>query len=264
MSLPAEVRTVAPPPQHLTWFEVRDILKREWQPGQHVAVMAPTGTGKTYLVSRGLLPLWSHGLIIDPKPGDPDNEMHAGWLGAKMVDRYPQPDLGRWWGKDPYPDRYYWVGPQLHELGPRLDEALAGVWASAKDRKGWVCYVDEIKLVCARQPDGHDLAHRVIRLLRYGRARGITLIGGTQSPRYNGPGMSDLLDQPRWKFIGQTDDDRVIERYAELSGQGRKMGMAVASSLGEREWWMLGPGRLSVRFTMPGPKALRVPRRRAE
>lgn len=261
MTRPAVAPLDVDAPTPASWFDVRRYLKQEWQRGQHVAVMAPTGTGKSYLVSRGLMPLWDHGLIIDGKPGDPDNTAHAKWLGAKVVDRYPPPDIGRLWGKDPYPHRYYWVSPKLSELGPRLDEALDLVFRSATGGKGWVCYVDEVKLICARQPDGHDLAHRVIKMLRYGRAKGITFIGGTQSPRYNGPGMSDFLDQPRWVFLGKTKDAAVVERYAEMSGLGRKLGMSVVPTLGEREWWLLGPHDLNVRFTMPGPRALRPPRK---
>jgi hypothetical protein len=246
-------------PQVMTWWQVREILRREWQRGQHTAIMAPTGNGKTYMVTRGLMPLWDHGIVIDGKPRDPDNVKHAAWMRAKITPAYPQPHLSAIWGKDPYPDRYYWVMPSYAGLQHQLDVALAGVWDSASDGKGWVCYVDELKLICARQPDGHDLAHHCIRMLRYGRARGITFIGGTQSPRYNGPGMSDFLDQPTWKLVGRTKDARVVERYAEMAGMGRKLGMAVVPSLIKHEWWLLGPDDLSIRFLMPPPKALRRP-----
>lgn len=254
-----QLETEAPP--SVTWWDVRAHLRAEWDRGQHVAVMAPTGTGKSYLVSRGLLPLWDHALIIDPKPADPDNLKHARWMGAKLTDRYPQPDVARFWGKDPYPDRFYWVQPGHNDLQARLEEALDNVWRSATNGEGWVCYVDEVKLICARQPDGHNLADRVIKMLRYGRARGITFIGGTQSPRYNGPGMSDFLDQPRWLFMGKTKDAGTVERYAELSGYGRKLGMTIVPRLGPHEWWLVGPNDYSVRFSMPGPRALRPPAR---
>lgn len=248
-------------PEVWSWFDVRRHLKTEWQRGQHVAIMAPTGTGKSYLVSHGLLPMWDHSLTIDPKPSDPDNLAHARWLGAKLTPTYPQPHLGHLWGKDPYPDKHYWINPPFGALQSNLDAALDGVWQSAKNGKGWVVYIDEIKLICARRPDGHDLAHHVTRMLRYGRARGITVIGGTQSPRYLGPGMSDFMDQPRYVFLGKTKDAAVVERYAEISGLGRKLGMAVVPKLGKHSWWLIGPDDLSVTFDMPGPKALRRPTR---
>jgi hypothetical protein len=260
MTVPAQTLD-ADWPEEWTWQQTRDHLKQNWERGQHVAIMAPTGTGKSYLATRGLMPLWSHGIVIDAKPQDPDNLKHAAWMGAKISPTYPTPNLGHLWGKDPYPDRYYWVAPPLNSLQEGLDEALKGVWGSAKDGKGWVCYIDELKLICARQPDGHDLAAHVTRMLRYGRARGITFIGGTQSPRYNGPGMSDFLDQPTLCFVGKTRDAAVCERYAEMSGMGRKLGMAVVPTLGKREWWLIsGQLDLNVRFEMPPPNQLRRPR----
>jgi hypothetical protein len=264
-------------PPLVTWFDVRRLLQAEWvrsDYGQHVAVLAPTETGKTYLVTRGLLPLMPYSLTIDGKtgvpgrgkewlPDDPDNRMHARWMGAHVCDRYPQPDIARFWGKDPYPHKHYWVAPRRSELRDVVSEALSESLVSKKKHGiEWTVYVDEIKKIAATGDEGEGLGAPIIEWLRYGRTKG-TFIGSTQSPRYNGPSMGDFVDQPRWKFIGFTADGSVVERYAEISGFPRKTAMAVVPNLREHEWWLLGPHRLSVRFNMPGPKALRRPRRQS-
>src|SRR5437016_9003059 len=48
-------------------------LCANWQAGEHVSIIAPTGAGKTHLVRYGLLPCWQRYpvLIVQFKPRDP-------------------------------------------------------------------------------------------------------------------------------------------------------------------------------------------------
>src|SRR5438874_12202219 len=55
------------------WASFVEHLGEEWAPGEHASVIAPTGRGgKTYMITRGLLPLWSdyRVLFLDIKDRD--------------------------------------------------------------------------------------------------------------------------------------------------------------------------------------------------
>lgn len=259
----------------MRWPEVREYLRAHWKPTHHTAVFAPTETGKTYLISRGLLPLVPYSVTLDFKPRDPDNVAHARALGAKWCTEMPQPDLGRLWGKDPYPDHHYWINPPPDKIVETIDKVFKFAWLSGSPSSQrprgmpfarFVINVDELKHTSARPPDGYGQAHHLIRVLRMGR-NFTQLIGATQSPKYNGPGMGDLFDQTRWTWIGYTPDDATVVRYGEISGFPRAVAREVIPSLGEHEWWVLGPRRFSARVTLPGPSLMQrnpqMPRRRA-
>lgn len=147
-------------------------------------------------------------------------------------------------GEDPYPERRYWINPPLRDARANLLDAMSKAWAGSVKGRGWVVYVDEVKMISDPvHKHGFGAEPYIIRFLRYGRGRDITFIGATQSPRYV---TSDLYDQPRWHAIGYTSDKRTIDRYAEISGFDAGVAREVIPSLGEHEFWILGPKRYSV------------------
>lgn len=245
-------------PSPVSWASCRRHLIDNWNPGQHFAILAPTETGKTVFASQGLLPMWSHSITIDPK-GD-DNLDWARRLGAKVLPRYPKRNVGEAWGEDPYPDRHYWINPPLSTQYDALGDAMSKVWHGSTKGRGWVVYVDEVKMI-SDPPHKHGLGmeSHIIRYLRYGRGRGITFIGGTQSPRFV---TGDLYDQPRWHAIGYTSDRRTIDRYGEISGFDMSVARDVIPNLGEHEFWVLGPHRYSVVTSYPLNERRKTLRRR--
>src|SRR5205807_2442810 len=116
----------------------------------------------------------------------------------RVTPRHPQPHAQRFWGKDPYPEHHYWVNPPLRDARANLSEAMTFACRSSDSGGAWTVYVDEIKLL-SDAPSKHGLGPEpyVIRFLRYGRGKGMSFIGATQSPRYV---TSDLYDQPSWHF----------------------------------------------------------------
>lgn len=222
-----------------------------------MGVFAPTGTGKTYLWSRGLAPLWTHTMMFDAKCGDPDNRRHAAALGAKIVKRYPAPDLSRWWGGDPYPERHYWLEPDEAEIPIEFARGFSHIYHQHK-KAIRVIGVDEFKLTAARPPDGFGHYAWTNRMLRFARGREITFVGMTQSPWWIGPGGSDLFTMPRWHWIGRTVDERSLDRYREISGLPKAVIYEVIPSLAKHEWLLIALDHdIIVRTTLPGPNQLR-------
>ena len=59
------------------WTDHLAYLSEVWEPGQHVSIIDPTGGGKTYLATRGLLPLWADyhkGVILLDTKGDDETQ----------------------------------------------------------------------------------------------------------------------------------------------------------------------------------------------
>ena len=116
----------------LVWSDFRDWFSSEIQPGQHGAIVSPTGSGKT-VFAGGLLDLRRYVLAFDPKGGDSSLER----LGYERLDSWP--GVRRMSAKvekndnEGRPSRYV-VGPKVrrHEdterLGDVIRETLRGAY----------------------------------------------------------------------------------------------------------------------------------------
>lgn len=126
-----------------------------------------------------------------------------------------------------------------------FDGAFREVWRHAGRRKGpgaWTIYVDETRIMA----DNLKLAEHVKTLLILGRSKGITVVAGSQSPRFL---PSEVYDQPTWHAIGPIRDQRTQLRLAEIGGD-TDMIRAVLPTLERsdrrREWLFLGPDEWSA------------------
>ena len=232
-------------PRRLSWPEVRSYLSAEWEPGQHFSVLAPTGYGKSYLVTKGLLPLWSHTLILDVK-GDDATLASAGHRSTKG---YPS----RWdlllAGEDSQRWRIH-PGGFSKGLRPAWHDVFAQVWRSGadKDTATWTVYADETRLLA--DPQYLGMKAWLDALWISGRSRGLTLIAGTQAPRWV---PSSFYDQPRWLAIGQVRDRNTLRRLSEIGGDTEMM-MDTVPRLGWHEFLFLGP-QWSAIAKLPGRSA---------
>lgn len=238
------------------WQEVRRFVRRLWQPGEHASVFAPTKTGKTYLWTRLLAPMWDHTLTIDGKFGDPQNIEHARALGAHRVRSMPSPDFSRFWGGDPWPKKHYWLEPEEERIFGTVNTHLRDTFAAPR-RHIRVIAFDEWK-VNARKPDGYDLYPIASKLLRQGQGRKITVVGMTQDPFWMGPSGRDLKGQCRWYYFGRTRDQDSLDSYRGISGLDRGLTNELLPELGRHEWLLWAPDHETLtRFTLPGPKVMR-------
>lgn len=228
--MPPRTRTASIP--RLFWTDVREHLRRAWKPGDHASVTAPTGYGKSYLVARGLLPLWRYVLAVDVK-GDDDNLLR--WA-EKTIRSYPSRlDLAR----DDGPTRFRVVPGGLGEAARHnLDEMFRGVWRSGANRRRagtWTVYLDEARILS----DQMKMRQHLTALWVMGRSKGITVIGSTQAPRFV---PSEYYDQPVWHFIGGFRDRRTLGRMAEIGGDTDLIFDVVPSlDRAAHEFLVLGP-----------------------
>ncbi len=212
-----------------------------WEPGQHFSVIAPTDYGKSYFVTRGLLPLRRNVLILDAKGVDDTLDRYGGRKVREMpgaMDRFLHGDEG---------GVRYRISPGLSRAARVFDDAVRKIWRGSGKMpgEGWTVYIDEARLFS----DKLKLRSHLETLLIAGRSRGITVVASTQSPRFV---PSEFYDQPRFVAIGNIRDRLALRRLAEIGGD-TDMIMEVVPNLEWREFLIVAP-RYAVRTTFKGGK----------
>lgn len=230
-----------------TWDVFLKDFAKEWKPGQHIAIIAPTGQGKsTVLVSLLGLRKWALG--FDPKGGDET-------LAATGYPRLPQwPPARKYYDKmhrgEPVS---FLVGPKVHKRIdlPRLklvqQAALRGVF----DDGGWTVAVDEFQILSDRRM--MNLGTDVETLLISARHKKVSVVTLFQAPR-NVPRAA--ADQSSHLFLGLTLDTDVVNRLAEITGREKAEIRGAITGLGTVDYsWLVVPRnpRRPIVVTVPYP-----------
>jgi hypothetical protein len=225
------------------WDEFLEDFRAEWRPGQHIAIIAPTGQGKsTVLVT--LLDLRKFVLALDPKGGDET-------LAKTGFPRLPHwPPAGKHYDKMAKGEPVkFLVGPKINKLAER--GALAAVQAAALegafDDRGWTVAVDELQIAA----DKMGQADAIDNLLISARTRGVSVVSLFQRP----------ADVPRaayqmasWIFLGLTLDVDTINRLAEIVGRPKYEIRGAVNGLARVDYsWLIVPNnpRRPMILTLP-------------
>lgn len=192
--------------EFLPWF------KTAWKPGQHMALVGPTGTGKTTIMV-GILPMRKYVVAVDPKGGDTTLGAleRAGFVRSQWPpSRQIRKDIEE--GK---PARLI-VGSQVktHQDLPRLRKETALVLRDTFNETGWTVYVDELQIVADRRL--MNLAPSVERNLIAARDRKVSMVMSFQRPA-NVPRSASEMST--WFVVLFTRDRDTVDRLAEMSGR---------------------------------------------
>lgn len=197
-----------------TWEEFLEWFATAWKPGEHAALVGPTGMGKsTFAV--GILELRKYVLALDPKGGDETLEtagyerMTAWPLPAKAWDRIGEGQPARFIvgnKSDTMQDRV-----RLRQL---LSECLGGVFES----RGWTVYADEFQLLADRKM--MNLGALVEQLLIAARSKKITVVTSYQAPAWV---PSAASRQATWIVLWPTRDVDVVKKLANVVGRDWRM-----------------------------------------
>lgn len=191
-----------------------------WQP-EHLEVLGPTGSGKSYFLKTILqaraLVRGSHIVILATKPAD-ETLTSLGW---PIITKWPPNQ----WSKDRAQVIYWAKAKGLGADGLKaqkmaVENLLENLW---RPNANIVLVFDEIAYV------EQDLGLRALitRYYREARALGITIVAGTQRPQ----GVSRYMhSESSWTVCFKPKDDDDAERVAQVLGN-KKYYLRVLDSL---------------------------------
>ena len=132
-----------------------------WKPGEHVAIVGDTGTGKTYLVQK-LSELRKYVVMLRTKPDDIEFPGFEKTRHAELMNQ--------------------WNGERIL-LAPKLSQQPQEIWLALKlawEHGGWTVIVDEFWYAERRL----GLREHIENLLTQGRSKKITMVVGMQRPAW--------------------------------------------------------------------------------
>lgn len=241
------MRNRLPEVEPLVWDDFRGWFSGVWQPGEHMAVIAPTGAGKSTFVG-GILDARRYVLALDPKGGDSTlskvgYQRLATWPGEKKMGQAVEEN-----DRKGLPSRYIVGGKartqdEQAKLRTTMKSALDDAWSMG----GWTVYADELQILTDRRM--MNLQQECDRMLIAARDRGISFISSYQAPAWVTPHASR---QATWVAVSYTRDAAVVDRLAEILGRPKNEIRGALQGLDRFSWLIVGRDpREPYRVTIP-------------
>jgi hypothetical protein len=229
--------TVADPPRQdqlvigLPWDQFRAYMRWAWKPGAHIALIGPTGEGKTTFAS-GILADRRWVFALDPK-GEDETLTESGFQRVRYLPNEP----ARWWRTiahffHDYRREGCWdcIQNNIAELEParvivggqarteKQDAAnqdlMRRAFAYAREVGGWTVYVDEFELISSQRM--FRLGPNVERMLISARREGTSVVTSFQAAAWV---SKHATRQARFAAIWPTGDRDMIRNVAQAMGR---------------------------------------------
>lgn len=157
---------------HMEWDNFRSRLGRDWQQGEHVSIIGPTGCGKTTLESR-MLDARESVVVFVTKIHD--DTISRDFPGYKRIEKWPPP---RTWDNKVL----LWPKPTgtIREMYHKQRIAFKTALDSIFQERNWCVVFDEQHYLCKQL--GLDVENAM--LLQQGRSSGLSVVNGTQRPSW--------------------------------------------------------------------------------
>jgi hypothetical protein len=223
----------------LPWDQFLRYMADVWKPGQHIAMIGPTGEGKTTFAS-GLLSLRKYVLALDPKGEDEtltasgfERVSHLPNHGAGLVWRLRHWEAARQWDRihqriaEGHDARVIVGGPARTVAQDAANQNLMlNSFQYAREAGGWTVYVDEFELISSQRM--FNLGRWVERMLISARRDGTSVVTSYQAQAWVSKHASR---QARFAVIWPTGDRDMIKNVAQSMGRDWKQLAAAVDEL---------------------------------
>lgn len=190
-----------------TWLE---LFKSSWYQGEHVVILGPTGTGKTYF-AQPIVDMRDYVAVLAVKPKDETLERFKegykyGYKRYEVIRKWP-PDYGT--------NRFiYWEKPKglhkLREQAQKLHTALNEMYREG----GWCIYIDEGGYIAGVL----GLGQAIGVLLNQGRSSGISVVLCVTRPTSVVARVpKEAFSQPRHRLIFKYENRDEMKAAAQVA-----------------------------------------------
>lgn len=181
-----------------------------WQQGEHIGMIGPTGSGKTTL-SLSLMDRRGYVCVIGTKPKDDTLSKFAKQNDYKIISEFPQ-------FFDPVTHSKLVLWPKMKEMRHQSSQRMAiGHALQTMFKQGnWAINADELSYISKEL----NLEPHLKLIWQQGRSIGLSLIAGTQRPAYV-PLL--IYDQSTHLFFWRDNDEVNLKRIGGIGSLNSRL-----------------------------------------
>lgn len=189
----------------------------KWRQGEHVALIGPTGAGKTNL-AFWLLPKHKYITVFGTKPRDPSLTAFGKSHGFKVIQRWISQSADR------SPRRILWPDARQMNSEETQQKAFYDGFQRIFREGGWTLYLDELYYMVQILGFGKIVKQYLLQ----GRSLGISLVVATQRPAWI---PLEVYDQSTWLFFWRDADETNLRRLSGISWRSANEIRLIVSNL---------------------------------
>lgn len=208
------------PIKQIKWTTFQTLLKDKWQQGQHLSIIGPTGTGKSYLSLR-LLEFRAFNVVFGTKVKDNTLESFSKTKNYK-IQRVFKPNENTY---------KYILWPKFSKPGDEQEQRKVFIDAfnTMFVQGAWTVYVDETYYFS----DFLKLDYYLRLYWTQARSNNITLVASTQRPR-DVPLL--MYDQSYHLFFFRMNDEADLKRIGGINNNNSRVIRDTVSQLERHEF----------------------------